>query len=110
MGNCCPCNKYLTKTKKNKKYSSIEHNRNLLRIIKSPDDFIIYGTLRDNLPRDYFSPHCTRRPHYAKKECKNCEGVFYSYNQKDFCSNECKFTVAFLSESEPRYISEYYSN
>ena len=90
MGNCCPF-KLNKKSHKKDFFSYIDENTKIKNVY-SPDNFILYGTIKKT---DYFSPKCTKRPYYAQKTCKNCNMIFYSYRDKEFCSNDCSFSNSF---------------
>ena len=108
MGNCCPCIKFRKKRDNNYKNMPKSKNTNNY-IITSPDNFILYGHKRDRVSRSYFSPNCTKRPLYAQRVCDNCDRLFYSYNFKEYCSNECKFTVKLANQPAPIYTG-YFSD
>ena len=91
MGNCCPF-KIIKKPSQKKDFifNNIDKKTKNSNVY-SPDNFILYGTLKT----DYFSPLCTKRPYYAQKTCKNCNTIFYSYREREFCSNDCSFSNSF---------------
>ena len=56
-----------------------------------------YGDLKQEVDENtqansYYSPHCFRRPLHCKRLCINCTGYFYSYEVRQYCSNECKIS------------------
>ena len=109
MGNCYPCFKF--SKKRDNKYKKIPKLKKFNKtIITSPDNFILYGPQIERVSRSYFSPNCTKRPIYAQRICDNCERLFYSYNFKEYCSNECKFTVKLANQPVPIYNTGYYSD
>lgn len=70
-------------------------NKSSYKIIKYDKDSpsIFYSPKREKINKnDYYSPHCTKRPYYALRQCMNCNTVFYSYEKKDFCSKECSIS------------------
>ena len=92
MGNCWPYQIFGYKfTDKNVIFKNLYSEKdNLSNYIDSPDDFILYGTLKYRSSKDYFSPNCTKRPFEALRRCDNCKSIFYAYKIEQFCSRNCR--------------------
>ena len=105
MGNCYPCNKFYKKHR----YKDLGYKKEKFKfIIRSPDNFILYGSEKQRVPNNYFSPNCTKRPLHAQRRCNNCKALFYSYTIKEYCSNDCKLSTSLASLPDP-ILEGYYS-
>ena len=55
MGNCYPCNKFKWYNKKQDNYIKGKNYEEIFRIIRSPDEFILYGSLKSIITDSWLS-------------------------------------------------------